>query len=196
MTDAGPKISLAPEIPAWERQPEESPKKHGEFITYRDLGRTRTLVEAATRLDFHPVSVRRMGARYRWVERAEAWDRHLDQQYEAAWVERRRKAAETDAKVLDAAIAKLAQRLPTLKPDRLSAGDFTRLLDVTMRHRRALFGDAITTVEVTGQGGNPISIQVEEFTSLPAEQRRQRLAELAATVTRRLAAVNDTDDED
>ncbi|MER6633518.1 hypothetical protein ABT301_35795 [Streptomyces sp. NPDC000987] len=191
-----PPITLSPELDPWERQPTETPHKHGQFTTYRDLGRTRTLTEAAQRLTLAYGHVRNLAAQYRWRERVEAYDRHLDRQYEAMWLEERRKAAETDAKILGAAIGKLAQRLATLNAAELSAGDFIRLMDVSMRHRRVLFGDPTETIAVTSEGANALAHQFAEFAQMPPEQRRARLSELAASVNQRIRAVDGSDDED
>lgn len=191
-----PPITLAPTLDPWERQPAESARKHGQLITYRDLGRARTLAKAAEKLTLAHGHVRNLAAQYRWRERSEAWDRHLDRLYEATWLEERRKAAESDAKILGAAIGKLAQRLGTLRAEDLSPGDFIRLMDVAMRHRRVLFGDPTETIAVTGQGGNPLAVQLAEFAQMPAEQRRVRIEELAAAVQRRTRALNGADDED
>ncbi|GAA2948333.1 hypothetical protein ACFPN0_15180 [Kitasatospora cinereorecta] len=190
-------LVLDPALDPWERQkPHESARKHGQFVTYRDLGRARTLAKAAESLTLAHGHVRNTAAEYRWRERVEAWDRHLDRQYEALWLEERRKAAESDAKILGAAIGKLAQRLGTLRAEELSPGDFIRLMDVAMRHRRVLFGDPTETIAVTGQGGNPLAVQLAEFAQMPEELRRVRLADLAASVNRRLRAVDGGDDDD
>jgi hypothetical protein len=191
-----PPITLDPGLDPWERHPNETAHKHGQFVTYRDIGRTRTLTEAAQRLTLAYGHVRNLAAQYRWRERVEAYDRHLDRQYEAMWLEERRKAAETDAKILGAAIGKLAQRLGTLRADELSAGDFIRLMDVAMRHRRVLFGDPTETIAVTGDGSNPLAHQFAEFAQMPPEQRRARLADLAASVNQRIKAVDGGDDEE
>jgi hypothetical protein len=188
-------LTLNPALDPWERQPTESARKHGQFVTYRDLGRARTLTKAAENLTLAHGHVRNVAAEFRWRERVEAYDRHLDRLYEASWLEERRKAAETDAKILGAAIGKLAQRLGTLRAEELSPGDFIRLMDVAMRHRRVLFGDPTETIAVTGQGGNPLAVQLAEFAQMPPEQRRVRLADLAASVNRRLAAVDGVDDD-
>ncbi|WP_030236806.1 hypothetical protein [Streptomyces sp. NRRL S-350] len=196
MSTAQP-ITLTATLDPWERQPGESARKHGQFVTYRDLGRARTLVKAAEKLTLAPGHVRNVAAEFRWRERVEAWDRHLDRLYEATWLEERRKAAESDAKILGAAIGKLAQRLGTLRADDLSPGDFIRLLDVTMRQRRVLFGDPTETIAITGgQGGNPLAAQLAAFAQMPEEQRRKQLSDLAESVNRRLAAIDGADDED
>lgn len=191
-----PPITLAPDLDPWERQPGETPHKHGQFATYRDIGRTRTLTEAAQRLTLAYGHVRNLAAQYRWRERVEAYDRHLDRQYEAMWLQERRKAAETDAKILGAVIGKLAQRLTTLNAAELSAADFTRLMDVAFRHRRVLFGDPTETIAVTGDGSSPLAQQFAEFAKMPPEQRRARLADLAESVSRRVRAVDGSDDEE
>ncbi|MFI5629204.1 hypothetical protein ACIA8E_07455 [Streptomyces sp. NPDC051664] len=195
MTTNAP-ITLDPALDPWERQPKESARKHGQFATYRDLGRARTLSKAAQSLTLAHGHVRNVAAEFRWRERVEAYDRHLDRLYEATWLEERRKAAETDSKILGAAIGKLAQRLGTLNAAELSPGDFIRLMDVAMRHRRVLFGDPTETIAVTGQGGNPLAVQLAEFAQMPADQRRVRLADLTAAVNRRLRAVDGGDDEE
>lgn len=196
MSDNTPPITLSPTLDPWEQQPGETARKHGQFVTYRDLGRARTLQKAAEQLQLHPVTVRKAAAKCRWRERVERYDRHLDRLYEATWLEERRKAAENDAKILGAVIGKLAQRLGSLRAEDMSIGDFTRLLDVAMRHRRVLLGDPTDTIAITGPGGNPLAVQLAEFAQMPPEQRRVRLADLAASVTRRIRAVDGSDDED
>ncbi|KPI33284.1 hypothetical protein OV450_1372 [Actinobacteria bacterium OV450] len=189
-------IALDPSLDPWERQPGESARRHGQFTTYRDLGRARTLVKAAESLTLATGHVRNTASEFRWRQRVEAWDRHLDRLYEATWLEERRRAAEADAKILGAAVGKLAQRLSTLRAEELSPGDFIRLMDVAMRHRRVLFGDPTETIAITGQGGNPLAAQLAAFAQMPEDQRRVELADLAAAVNRRLNAVNGADDED
>lgn len=191
-----PPITLDPDLDPWERQPNETPHKHGQFTAYRDIGRTRTLTEAAQRLTLAYGHVRNLAAQYRWRDRVEAYDRHLDRQYQAMWLEERRKAAETDAKILGAAIGKLAQRLTSLNAAELSPGDFIRLMDVAMRHRRVLFGDPTETIAVTGEGSNALAQQFAEFAQMSPDLRRARLAELTAQVNQRIKAVDGGDDEE
>jgi hypothetical protein len=191
-----PPIKLDPDLDPWERQPNETPHKHGQFAAYWDICKTRTLTEAAQRLTLAYGHVRNLAAQYRWRERVEAYDRHLDRQYEAMWLQERRKAAETDAKILGAAIGKLAQRLTTINPAEMSVGDFIRLMDVAMRHRRVLFGHPTETIAVTGDGSSPLAQPFPEFAEMPPEQRRARLADLAASVNQRIKAVDGSDDED
>lgn len=189
-------LTLDPAFDPWQRQPKETAKRYGQFCTYRDQGRTRTLRVVAEMLALNARYVRMVAADMRWTERVEAFDRHLDQLHQAAWLEERRKAARADAELLSEAVTKLAERVETLNPDELSISDFTRLLDAVMRHRRALFGDPEVTVALTGPGGDPLTVQVAEYVQMGAEQRRRAVEEMAASVLRRVRAVSDVDDDD
>lgn len=140
MSIDGDPIDLDPGTDAWERQPAESPKRFGQFATYRDLGRTRTISDTAEQTNLTADYLRHVAAKFRWTERAEAFDRHRDRLHQAMWLEERRKAAEADAKVLSAGIGKLAQRLTSMSPSELSVGDTIRMMDVVMRQRRHLLG--------------------------------------------------------
>jgi hypothetical protein len=189
-------LDLDPDLDPWERQPGETVRRHSQFAVYRDLGRVRTLTKVAETLTLNAGYVRQVSAAMRWVERAEAWDRHRDVLAQTQWLEERRKAAENDAKLLGAVIAKIAGRLPSLKPEDLSVGDLVRLLDVTLKHRRALFGDPQMTVALTGPGGDPLTVQLAEFSQMGAEQRRQAIEDMVAAVRRRVDAAAGIDDDD
>jgi hypothetical protein len=189
-------IVLDVDLDPWERQPGETVKRYGQFATYRDDGRTRTLRKVAETLTLNVGYVRQVSAAMLWVQRAEAFDRNRDQLHEAAWLEQRRQAADNDAKILGAVVGKLAERIRALKPDDMSVADLTRLLDVTFRHRRALFGDPQMTVAVTGPGGDPLAVQVAEFSGMGAEQRRFAIEEMAKSALRRAAAAAGVGDDD
>lgn len=189
-------LTLDPDVDAWERQPGETPRRFAQFATYRDLGRTRTLRKVAETLALSAPYVRAVAGPGRWVERAEAWDRNRDHLHQAAWLEERRAAAVEDARLLSAASEKLAERLDNLDPADLSIPDLVRLLDVAMRHRRALFGDPQMTVAVTGPGGDPLAVQLAEYAGMGAEQRRLAIADMVAAVQQRVDAVAQVDDDD
>jgi hypothetical protein len=184
-----PRLKLDNALDPWERQPDEMPLRHAQFCVYRDLGRARTLRKAAERLTKNDRYVRDVAAAFKWRERAEAYDRHLDKLYEASWLEERRKAAEVDAKLLGAAVGKIAQRLQSLDASKLTTGDLIRLIDVAMRHRRLLFGDPATTI-ITPDG------TILEKQVRITERQGALLAEVIRRVADQLltAVVNQVDD--
>lgn len=188
-----PLIALNPDLDRWDRQPTETALRYAQFRTYLDFGRGRTLRKAAETLTRHPAYIRAVAVAYRWLERAEAWDRHRDELHERVWVEERRLAAERDSQLLNAAVGKVAQRLATLQPGDLDPPDLVRMLDVVMRHRRGLFGDPGLTVAVTGPGGDPVAVQLAELAALTSEQRRAAVVGLAEDVMRRARAITGED---
>lgn len=192
-----PTLVLAAGLDPWDRQPGETTRRYDQFRVYLDAGRGRTLRKASETLTLSADYVRHVAAAYRWVERAETYDRHRDDLHEKVWLEERRKAAENDARLLNAATAKVAQRLTTLLPEELEPADLVRMLDVVMRHRRGLFGDPTAlTVAVTGPTLDPLTARLAELTSMTADQRRAAIAELAASVQRRSEAAAGGDDDE
>jgi len=196
MTLQLPVINLDPDTDPWERQPDETRKRHSQFCAYRDLGRGRTLRRVADALALNDRYVRAVAAGYRWPERAEAHDRHRDEMHERVWLEERRRAAEQDSRILSAAIGKLAARIRTLRPDELTPATLIRLLDVVLRHRRALFGDLAVTVAVTGPTGDPLTVQLAELATMTPDNRRAVITDLAASVLRRTVAIAGRLDDD
>jgi hypothetical protein len=192
------RITLDPAVDLWERQPGETSKRYARFLAFRDLGLTRTLAKASDELALSYSHVRAMAAEYRWQDRAAAWDSHQQRQYVAEMEEERRRSARDDAKILRIMTGMVGQALPHVQQRAadMSIGEFTRFVETTMRLRRNLFGDPTDTIAVTGAGGDPLTVQLAEFQQMPAEQRRVRLADLAASVTRRVQALDGDDDED
>lgn len=196
MSTVLPLLVLDPDLDPWDRQPDETPLRHSQFRAFMDVGRGRTLSNTAETLGRHRTYLWAVAHAYRWVERAEAHDRHLDEMHERVWLDERRKAAEYDARLLQGATSLAARRLRSLNETDLSPGDLIRLLDVIMRRRRELFGDPTMTVAVTGPGGDPLTVQLAELAALTPDQRRTAVLGLADDVRRRaLAAAGGADDD-
>jgi hypothetical protein len=192
-----PVLDLDPEVDPWERQqPGETPRRFSQFCVYRDAGRGRTLRKAAETLTRHPVYVRAISTAYRWVERAEAWDRHRDAQHDKVWLDARRDAAARDAVLLNSAARTVADRVATLDPAELAPHELIRLLDVVLKHRRALYGDPAATIALTGPGGDPLTVQLADLAGMDTAQRRAATLQLAEVVRRRAAALSGRADDD
>lgn len=189
-------LNLDDGVDPWERQSGETHKRYAQFRGYVDLGRTRTLRKVAENLTLNPRYVRDVAAAYRWVTRAEAYDRHRDHLDDVAWVERRRLAATQDATLLDGAVGKVARALGALDPATLEPAVLVRLLQVTLAARRNLFGDPGLTVAVTGPAGGPLMLRLAEFEQMSTDARRNAVAQLMAQVTRRSSAAEGDDDDD
>ena len=64
---------------AWDKQRHENARMFAMFCAFRDMGYERTLVGVAAKFRLAAQTVRRYSMKWRWPERADAWDRHLDQ---------------------------------------------------------------------------------------------------------------------
>ncbi|MGI5293092.1 hypothetical protein ACQEVF_58640 [Nonomuraea polychroma] len=190
-----PLPALDPDLEPWERQPGETSIQYGHFTTFRDLGRARRLAQVAEQTGLNPAHIRALSAARKWFERVDAWDRHLDEQYQIAWVERRRRAADDDARILNAMIGIIGQALPRINPAIMTAGEVARWIDIAMRQRRILFGDPTEHITVSG-GDTPVQVELADFMNMDPHARQVRLAELAAQVQLRLAAARGDEDDD
>jgi hypothetical protein len=70
------------EAKPWEQLPGESGPAHAAFLAYRDLGQCRSFAATARALGRHESLMRRWATRYRWRERARAWDLHETREQE------------------------------------------------------------------------------------------------------------------
>src|SRR5260370_36384640 len=129
----------------WEQQPEETPRAYGAFCVYRDLGPRRTLAAAAAAFfertgDAPERQVDKWSSAHRWVERAAAWDRHLDAEGRAAQETARREMAERHGREARALPAKALERLRALRPEELSPADVLRFFVEAAELERAALG--------------------------------------------------------
>lgn len=159
--------------PLWDRQWGESRQAFGAFVLYRDLGEARTIDDAFRLHAGHDPGIygasghwRRWAVRWSWVERARAWDSHLDGQRRAAQeeaaradgerlAEERRKQRATELEMGAQLIEKARQMLTlpvvevtterdsesgkmvqTFKPGRWTLRDVARFVEVGAQLRR------------------------------------------------------------
>jgi hypothetical protein len=153
----------------WEQQPRESSRAFGAFCAYRDLGPRRSLRAAAEKFyQRSSAAVLRQcntwSKAFRWVERASAWDRHLDAQTRQAQVEARCEMADRHVKEARALQAKALERLRSLCPGELGPADVLRYLVEATKLERLAMGepDAVQRQELTGPGGGPVRFCVED----------------------------------
>jgi hypothetical protein len=157
--------SLAP----WEQQPGESPRAFGAFGAYRGLGPRRSLRAAAAAFYGQPSAAKerqvdKWSRKFRWVERAGAWDRHLEAEACRAQEETRREMAERHVKEARALQAKALERLRALRPEELGPADLLRYIVEAAKLERLAVGepDAVQRQEVTGRGGGPLRFSLED----------------------------------
>jgi hypothetical protein len=160
----------------WERQAGESARAFGAFCAYRDLGPRRSLRSAAAQYYGRSTAavVRQCNtwsSAFRWVERADAWDQHLDAQARQAQETARREMAERQAREARALQAKAVQRLQALRPEELGPADVLRYFIEAAKLERLALGepDAVQRQELTGRGGSPLRFSLEDAVAAARE---------------------------
>ncbi|WP_349876149.1 hypothetical protein ABIH81_18585 [Micromonospora sp. HUAS YX12] len=182
-----------PEILAWDRQRNEPEKAYGYFALYRELGRTRTVAKVAEQVNKSRDYLHKLATRWKWVQRASAWDREEDRLYAEGLAEQRRDMARRHARIASALQGKLVTRLQNLDASKLTPGDIARWLEVSTRVERLALGLPDSTTAHTGPDGGPIRAEVE---SMSERQRADFFRALMAEAAARAGQTNPTAEPD
>src|SRR5690606_16376836 len=119
----------------------------------------------------------KLASTWRWVQRAQAWDREQDRLYSEGLAERRRDMAERHARIASALQAKIVARLQSLDPAARTPNDIARWLEVATRVERLALGLPDSTTAHTGPDGGPIQAEVSQMSE---EQRAEFFRALIA----------------
>ncbi|MEV4819305.1 hypothetical protein [Micromonospora tulbaghiae] len=182
-----------PEVLAWDRQRCEPEKAYGYFALYRDLGRTRTVAKVAEQVNKSRDYLHKLATRWKWVQRAAAWDREEDRLYAEGLAEQRRDMARRHARIASALQGKLVTRLQNLDASKLTPGDIARWLEVATRVERLALGLPDSATAHTGPDGGPIRAEVESMTE---QQRADFFRALMAEAAARAGQANPTAEPD
>lgn len=174
-------------VDPWDRQPDETGPSYDGFLTYRDLGITRSLAKVAQESGKHRSLIERWSSRHHWPLRAAAWDREQDRAYQLALIQERKKAAKRNARIAAAALQKAANGIVALSPHTMSASDIARLLAAASNLERLALGEPTANVQVAGPGGGPVKVETD-MTLLTDEERVERMKQLRDEIDRRLGA--------
>lgn len=162
---------MSPIVPAsrtWEPLPGESSKAYKMFLVYRDLGPSRSQVDAwrsctgrppraEVNSENAPGHVKAWGTEHSWVQRAKDWDAHIARETEIGTIEGIRAMKQGNF----AAALKLQQvalaALEGLKPGDITPGEITRMLVEAAKMMNKAHGEADVTVELSPQFYFPVS---------------------------------------
>lgn len=124
----------------WEKREDESAKAYAAFCVYRD---TPTKVRKINRENMD----KKWALKFKWRDRAEAYDVYLDgikrEAHQEEIKEMRRRHAELAMDMLN----KAAMVLATIEPEEVKPGDLSRLVDVATKLERISRGDVGDVVE-------------------------------------------------
>lgn len=191
-----------PEPLPWERQKGETIRAFSHFALYRDLGPQRTVskVATATRLSEH--TLKEQSAKYRWVERADAywdwWERQERERREGERARLNRQHLQIGAALTTPALVKLQGRqaamsaggepveaIEPLNPASLDAQDVARLVKTGIEIQRLAAGlntSQVGTNQVSGTELVQTCRDLIEIASLhvPEERLSRFMAEVEA----------------
>jgi hypothetical protein len=157
----------------WEPQRDETPRAYTAFLVYRDLGPRRSLRKAAPIVYDLPTDeqvpltspklrqLKTWSAEFQWVNRAHAWDVHLDDETRYEQVEAVKEMRRRHAAVANMALAKAAERLREMTSKEMTVRDAASLLDLAVKVERLARGEATANLAHSGQGGGPIEVEVK-----------------------------------
>jgi hypothetical protein len=178
----------------WDRQPDESQKMYDQFVVFRDLGRARHWKKLADRFNITTKTAASNCAKYRWSERASAYDAYMDQQWVAVMAENSRRNARDHIRVARTLLTKLEERLTTLDPDKINNADFVRMTDLWSKLSRVAAGEPDTHIAVTGHPAHPPVM----VTTVPGDEetRQKQMRSAAVELARRLSVQTGLNAED
>ena len=144
------------EAELWERQDGEREKAYDAFCVYRDMKyesekHKRNLRGAAIRAGYKSEKqLDKWSSEYRWQERCDAYDKHVEQQKRAKNEAEIIKMTNGHAKAAGQLVAKALKRLLTLPEDDLSAADVVRMFDTGVKIERLSRGVSTENTAITG----------------------------------------------
>jgi len=154
----------------WDRLTGESSKAYAHFCLYRDMGQGRSLRKLAA--DAKTTSKLRQlqhwSSRWKWVERCEKYDDFLEHQDRLRRERERREMNERQAKIgvlgQNLAVKGVEKLLAEVQSGEknLGAAELARLLDVSAKLERLSRGQPTDSHEISGPGGGPVRLGLEE----------------------------------
>lgn len=144
LPDTTPEAEL---VPLWERKDGESPKSYEMFVTFRDMGPTRTIVSACKRYYGPEASNSKMRGMaelsklWNWPARAEAFDSYLEKQGRIAKVEEVKAMNKRHVQVARAGLSKAIEALGKLKIDEMKPSDIAKLIELSTKLERLALGE-------------------------------------------------------
>lgn len=160
---------LDPDRPVWERQPRESAKAYGTFLTWRDSQERNVTAFGRTS--------KQWSAEWSWGYRAFEWDLYLARREHEDLVRYRLEMNDRQRKTAYAAQQKIIRWLAAVDPLKLNARDAARWWDLAVKVERMAAGANTEQIGVVHTGS--IGLRVEDMS---AEEVDEALASLVNEV--------------
>ena len=124
----------------WEMLPTETTKAWAAFVAYRDMGPSRSHQKVSQLLGKTSNALVFWSTDNHWVERARAWDAHLDARHRAQMLSEVEQMTHNHATIARAMTSKASQRLVKIDPDDLTPDNVTRMVETGIRLERLSHG--------------------------------------------------------
>jgi hypothetical protein len=121
--------------------PDESPPAHEAFRAYAEMGATRSTVRVAHEVGKSTRLIEGWCSRYRWVERAQAFDTYLAQHASDAYASVAEEMAARHAREAMALQEQALAKLRALDPSTLTPREATRLYEMAVQVERLARGE-------------------------------------------------------
>jgi chromatin segregation and condensation protein Rec8/ScpA/Scc1 (kleisin family) len=167
----------------WDRLTGESSKAYGHFCLYRDAGKERSLRKLAADAKT-PSKLRQLqhwSSRWKWVERCQKYDDHLEYQDRLQQEKERREMRKRHAKIAvlgqNIAVKGLEKLLARVQEDEkaVAPADLTRLFDTSVKVERLSRGEP-TEIEKSEHTG---SLDIEaRYRAMTPEERRAEIVRI------------------
>lgn len=145
--------------PLWERQENETPKAWEAFCKYRDMGVDRSLRKVVQALNKNLTTIAEWSSKYKWVERAAAWDAEQDRLARIEQAKEIKKMRNRHAGMAKAMIVKAGRALNRIPEEEITMMDISRMIDVATKLERISRGDVGEVIEERdgGKAADPVT---------------------------------------
>ena len=157
----------------WERLTGESAKAYASFVLYRDMGPERSLRKVAEGGE-STAKIRQLekwSVKWRWVDRAQAYDDEIDRQVRAKNEKTRKEMAERHAKMAVLGQGIVLEAFRQIKPEDLTPGQAVQWFDTLVKIERLSRGQP-TEIQQSEHGGT-LSIEARYRKMTPEERRTE-----------------------
>ena len=136
---------------SWEKLPKESFQAFAAFCVFRDLGAERSIRKAVENTEqdkssrtkrYH--SWRGWAATYRWKERADAYDRHIEKLKQTELRKTIEAQGEKHREVTGKMLDVVSKKLDTMNPEELTQGNLTEWVQTAIKADREAAGLVVT----------------------------------------------------
>lgn len=123
---------------SWERQPDETSRQYEAFCLYRDMGPERSILKVAREWSSggHTSKLKEWSSKHHWVDRASAYDEHIDEirrgRNEEAIIEMSARHADYSIQLQEKAM----EALKLINPDELKPNELIKWLDIAVKIER------------------------------------------------------------